>query len=221
MQNKETTVQKLAAFDVDGTLTFTDSFMLFLRYKTSALVFALKLVSLTPVFIAYFFKLISRDITKEYILSSFLKGMKQADYQERCNNFAKIYDNIIRNDGIEAIKYHQSQGHIVTLVSASLEDYLIPFAKKHSIENVIATRLEIKNGILTGKMLGSNCRAQEKLNRIHEKFGDIEIIAAYGDSRGDKEMIDAATNKFYRTLNDAPPDYKKIKRALYFSKILD
>lgn len=207
---------QLAAFDVDGTILFCDSFMLFLRFYAGKIGFILNIISLTPVFILYIFKIINRDAAKNRILSVFLKGESEETYKKKCNEFAKIYNIISRKDAIEAIKKHQKNGEIVALVSASLEDYLFPFANSLEINHVIATKMEIINGKLSGKMLGQNCRAQEKLNRIYENFGEIEIIAAYGDSRGDKEMIMAAKNQFYRTLIDRPANHKKIINQLYW-----
>ena len=207
--------KKIAAFDVDGTITFTDSFMLFLRFTTSKWGFIAKLTALLPFFILYIFKIYSRDDVKNRILNAFLHGKNTKEYKEYCVEFSEIYAKILRSDALKAIESHKVAGHELALVSASLEDYLIPFANSLGIKNVIATKLEIKDDVLTGKMLGPNCRAQEKLNRIYQYFGDVEIIAAYGDSRGDKEMIEAAKEKHYRTLIDEPKNKGEIVRELY------
>ena len=208
--------KKIAAFDVDGTITFTDSFMLFLRSTTSKWGFITKLSALLPFFLLYILKIYSRDKVKNCILNIFLSGKSHEEYKKNCLEFSKIYKKILRNDALEAIERHKVAGHEIAMVSASLEDYLIPFANSLGIKNVIATKIEVKENILTGKMLGPNCRAQEKVNRIYEYFGDVEIIAAYGDSRGDKEMIEAAQEKHYRTLIDAPKDRGKIINDLYW-----
>ncbi len=208
--------KKIAAFDVDGTITFTDSFMLFLRSTTSNWGFIVNLLLLLPYFLLYVLKINSRDKVKNHILNAFLGGKNIDEYKNNCTEFSKIYEKILRADALEAIERHKVAGHEIAMVSASLEDYLIPFANKLGIKNVIATKLEVKDNILTGKMLGPNCRAQEKVNRIYEYFGDVEIIAAYGDSRGDKEMIEAAKEKHYRTLIDEPKDKGKIVNDLYW-----
>ncbi len=208
--------KKIAAFDVDGTLTFTDSFMLFLRFLTSKWDFIAKLIELTPFFILYILKIKSRDEVKNHILAKFLRGMDKETYQKKCQEFAKIYPKIMRHDALLAIERHKAAGHELALVSASLEDYLNYFAKSLEIKHVLATKMDFENNVLSGKMAGRNCRAQEKLNRIHEYFGDIEIIAAYGDSRGDKEMIDAAHEKNYRTLIDEPKNRRQIINQLYW-----
>ena len=208
--------KKIAAFDVDGTITFTDSFMLFLRSTTNKWAFIANLLLLLPFFLLYILKIYSRDKVKNCILNTFLGGKNHDEYKKNCIEFSKIYEKILRADALEAIERHKVAGHEIAMVSASLEDYLIPFANKLGIKNVIATKIEVKDNILTGKMLGPNCRAQEKVNRIYEYFGDVEIIAAYGDSRGDKEMIEAAKEKHYRTLIDEPKDKGKIVNDLYW-----
>ena len=214
MQNQNI---KIAAFDVDGTLTFTDSFMLFLRYIAGKWGFVLKMLGLAPIFILYGIRIISRDDAKNHILSAFLKDFPYTDYIAKCEEFAKVtYPKIVRTDGMTAIKTHQGANDIVCLVSASLEDYLKPWAKTLGIENVIATKMEVIDGRLTGRMHGPNCRAQGKVDCIRAVFGNTPIITAYGDSRGDKEMLEAAEHGFYRKLLDEPKNAKAIKNSLYW-----
>ena len=65
---------------------------------------------------------------------------------------------------------------------------------------LIATKLEFKAGKLTGKFATNNCYGAEKSHRIKELF-DLELydyIYAYGDSRGDKEMLALADESFYK-----------------------
>ncbi|KAF0186255.1 MAG: cicA [Hyphomonadaceae bacterium] len=217
----QTEKPKIAAFDVDGTLTFTDSFLLFLRFVSGRWFFLLNMIKLLPVFLVYGVRLISRDEAKNRILSVFLKNMPQEKYLRKCQEFAQIaYPIIARADGLSCLKSHQGIGDVVVFVSASLEDYLIPWAHSLGVKHVIATKMEVKNGKLTGKMAGANCRAQEKVNRIRAIFGDAEIVAAYGDSRGDKEMLAASHTPYYRKLVDEPAEANRIKRALYWGNLL-
>lgn len=209
----------LACFDVDETLTFTDSFLLFLRYTTSPFGFAVKMLSVGPYFLLYVLRVISRDSVKNHLLSAFLKDMPFSKYTELCKGFSqKIYPIIARDDGLLRIKSHQGVGDKVIMVSASLEDYLVPWAQSLGIDAVIATKMEVLNNRLTGKMSGENCRAANKVKRIRELYPDAEIIAAYGDSAGDKEMLAAAKTPNYRKLIDEPRNAKAIIRSLYWGR---
>ncbi len=63
---------------------------------------------------------------------------------------------------------------------------------------------KIKNGIVTGKFSTKNCYGIEKANRVQEvyNFDDYDHIYAYGDSRGDKELLELADESFYKPFRD-------------------
>jgi phosphatidylglycerophosphatase C len=86
------------------------------------------------------------------------------------------------------------------LVSASLEIYLLPWAKTIGLDQVIGTRLAVQNGLLTGRIIGQNCYGAEKVKRLQAVLGDLSqyCIYAYGDSRGDRELLEIATCPYYR-----------------------
>ena len=97
------------------------------------------------------------------------------------------------------INWHKSQNHTIVIVAASLEAYLKDWCNIHSIE-LIATYLEVNNGKLTGKLGSRNCYGIEKVHCICEKYdlNNFNSIYVYGDSRGDKEMLAIAHEKYYR-----------------------
>ena len=73
------------------------------------------------------------------------------------------------------------------------------FAKDNRME-LIVTELEVKDGCYTGKIKGKNCLGPQKVVRIKEKYdlSDFDEIFAYGDTSGDKEMLEIADKKHYR-----------------------
>ena len=85
------------------------------------------------------------------------------------------------------------------VVTASAENWVIPYFNKMGIK-VLGTRLQIINNKITGKIVGENCRGLEKVARIKSAYdlSNFAIIAAYGDTSGDKEMLSIATKKYYR-----------------------
>ena len=88
----------------------------------------------------------------------------------------------------------------VVILSASIENWIRYWAEEVGADMVLATKIETnKNGLLTGKFLSKNCYGQEKVNRLLEMFpnrNDYKIIA-YGDSRGDKELIEISDKGYY------------------------
>lgn len=108
---------------------------------------------------------------------------------------------MLRPGALERIRQHQQQGHLVALVSASLEAYLVPWGRAQGFDVVAGTRLEVRDGILTGRLAGANCWGAEKVARLKEAVGVIEgrPLIVYADSVGDHELLKLATISAYRT----------------------
>jgi phosphoserine phosphatase len=66
--------------------------------------------------------------------------------------------------------------------------------------DIIATKLEIKNSTVTGKLQTKNCYGSEKSVRVKEAYNldDFDHIYVYGDSRGDRELLNLAHTKNFR-----------------------
>ncbi len=134
------------------------------------------------------------------MLAWFFKGMDENKFKKIAEEFSLNHiDGMVRAGAIEKIRWHKGQGHRVVVVSASMECWVKPWCNKQGLE-LIATRLEIKQHKLTGRFATPNCYGPEKAERIKEKYDltNYEIIYAYGDSRGDKEMLALAHHRFYK-----------------------
>ena len=196
--------KKIAFFDFDGTITTDDSLLKFIRFVVGDRRFLLGLVVLSPMLVLYKLKLIPNYKAKQYMLSWFFKGMSKDAFLKVANEYSLVHiDKILRPKAIEKINWHKNQGHKVVVVSASIECWLRPWCEKNSLE-LIATKLEIKDDIVTGKLLSKNCYGVEKVNRIKEIYNlkDFEYIYSYGDSIGDKQMLELAHEKFYKPFRD-------------------
>jgi len=74
-----------------------------------------------------------------------------------------------------------------------------PRLKCHRDLELIGTMLEVVAGKLTEKFATKNCYGAEKLSRVRAEFplDDYSFVYAYGDSAGDKGILDIADVKFY------------------------
>ena len=110
---------------------------------------------------------------------------------------------MIKKSALEKIKFHQENNHRVILVTASGKEWVAPWCEKIGME-IICTEVEVKNNRLTGKLATVNCYGQEKVNRIKAilTLEDYSSIYAYGDSKGDKEMLALSHNPHYKLFND-------------------
>jgi phosphatidylglycerophosphatase C len=199
----------VVAFDVDGTLTWTDSFMLFLRWFAGPSAFAAKLARIAPDAAFAKAKFRSRDEVKALAARLFFTGVPEDRFVAAAVGFAEaVLPQLERADARARLFAHRTQGHHVMLVSASLEDYLRPWAVARlglSDDDVLGARLERENGVLTGRLLGPNCRAEEKVVRLRAACGpDLDLLAAYGDSSGDDAMLAAARGGGKNVFHDAP-----------------
>jgi phosphatidylglycerophosphatase C len=196
------TFSPIAVFDFDHTLTNRDSLLPFLFYMHGVRKSVYRLITLSPVFIRFLVGKMSRQGIKEKILTRFLGGRQFSDVQALGECYAeKQLDGYLKPEAIQRLAWHQSLGHRCLLVSASLEFYLKPWAKRHGFEEVLASRLELtSNGIVTGRLAGLNCWGLEKKQRLLAYLGEErhDELYVYGDSCGDKEILALADYPFYR-----------------------
>lgn len=192
----------IAAFDFDNTLIDRDSLLPFLFYTTGTFATIYRLLMLIPAFLQFCLKRLSRQEIKEKILSTFFKDKNILDLKKQGKIYADtILDRFIKPEALAKLQWHQDQKHDCVLVSASVDLYLTPWAERHGIKSVLASRLEVTpNSLVTGKLVGSNCWGEEKRRRFLKEFGSKEnyTLYFYGDSRGDQEMLEFADYPFYR-----------------------
>lgn len=193
----------VAAFDFDGTLTHRDTLLPFLLYVFGPFRCLVNSVYLLPILAGYAFGFIRNDIAKTKVLRRFLAKMDFSELQIYARNFAELkLPTLLRSDAMERLHWHKQQGHRCILVSASLEIYLRPWASQAGFSDILGSRLETGSDSqrISGNLLGKNCFGPEKLRRLENLLGnrDDYILYAYGDSRGDKELLSAADYPFFR-----------------------
>jgi len=196
----------VVAFDFDGTLTVRDTFLAFLRWRAGLFGSCLGAVRLLPAVAAY---VISRDRErlKERAIGVFLRGARVTQVEEEARVFAaERAASLIRPDALRTWRRHRADGATMAIVTASPEVIIAPFARGLGADRLLGTRLAADlEGRLTGRLEGRNCRGPEKVRRLKEAFGDsLALSAAYGDTDGDKEMLEAADEGFMRFFVEAP-----------------
>ncbi|MEO6377896.1 MAG: HAD-IB family hydrolase [Caulobacteraceae bacterium] len=196
----------IVAFDFDGTLTIKDSYLAFLRWRAGSIGYALGVVRLIPRLLAYLFDS-DRGRLKAAATRVFLSGTLQADLERDAQRFADMSAaKLLRPDALATWRGHVEAGDLVVIVTASPEDVVAPFARQLGAELLIGTRLELdpKNRI-TGRFVGENCRAEEKVARLRAAFGEgVAVAAAYGDTSGDEAMLAFAAQGHMRVFAAKP-----------------
>ncbi len=185
----------VVAFDVDNTLTVRDCVVPFMRSvagfgRLTKVLFS----NLGDTFQSARHR--DRDAVKSKFVEGIFAGKNAREIESLGVRFAsKIADGWLRSDVAARMRWHQEQGHVVILVSASLGAYLHPLGDLLEVDAVLCTELEEVNGILTGKLDGKNCRGEEKASRV-QKWCDgagmnaEDLVYAYGDSSGDVQLLE-------------------------------
>lgn len=198
--------QVVAAFDFDGTLTRRETLLPFLRYLLGDAQVARHALILSPTLTGYGLGLIGNGIAKERVFVHCLGGMSMDELQQEGERFASyVLPGLLSHAAMQRLEWHQQHGHRCVVISASLELYVRPWAIKAGFDDVIATHLETSGDRrVTGKLSGANCFGIEKVRRLKALLGGREnyVLYAYGDSRGDKELLSFADHAYYRHIPD-------------------
>lgn len=192
----------VAAFDFDGTITTIDTFPEFIRFACGNKTFYAGFILHSFMLIRMKLKLYPNWKAKQRLFSYFFKNMPLTDFDKICQDFCiKKEKYIIRPQAKSAIQEHVNQGNDVLIISASIDNWIKPFAQQLGISYVLGTQIEVNpQSYITGRFSNNNCYGSEKVRRIKEIYPDKNEykLVAYGDSRGDKELLDYADESYYK-----------------------
>lgn len=203
LQKKKTLSKAIALFDFDGTITRKDTLIEIIKYQRGKFRFYTGLLILSPVLILHKLKILPAKYAKERVLQYFFKGVYLEEFQKKCDNFVReVLPGIIHPSAFACIQNHLKEGTKVVIVSASAENWLSAWCKQFQLD-YIGTKLEIREGKLSGKIAGKNCNGMEKVNRIKSIYNldNFAVIYAYGDSKGDLPMLKVSTKPYYRSFD--------------------
>jgi phosphatidylglycerophosphatase C len=196
----------LAAFDFDGTLTVRDSFRAFLTWRSDPLRLISGLLRLTPAFLRYPSNR-DRGRLKASLVAEFLAGRTIVELEAEADRFAEAAaPRLLRPDALATWRDWGERGACRVIVTASPDVLVAPFARRLGADVLIGTRLAVDSqGRITGALDGPNCRGPEKVVRLQAAFGEnVRLVAAYGDTAGDREMLAIAETRGYRVFRAKP-----------------
>lgn len=190
-------MKKIYAFDFDGTLTTRDTLVEFIRYACGNRAFCWGFLRYSPLLILMKLGYYPNWKVKQQVFSYFFRGMPYEEFAQLGRLFALDCQHLLRPKGVEMVKKAQAEQAEVLIVSASIDNWVQPFFPE---VKVVGTQVEVKDGHLTGRFLTKNCYGQEKVDRIlaiYRHRQEYKLIA-FGDSRGDKELLAFADEAHYK-----------------------
>lgn len=178
--------QKIVIFDFDGTLTTNDTLIAFIRYACGNAAFVWGFLLHLPLLVLMKLRLYDNGKTKERVFSYFFRGWTEERFTQACGAFAASHRHLLRQQTVNILRQAQQDGARVLIVTASIDRWVQPFFP--DVE-VLGTQVEVNNGLLTGRFQTPNCYGAEKVRRVKECIKEASHITAYGDSRGDRELL--------------------------------
>jgi len=108
--------------------------------------------------------------------------------------FADVAPLITVTAGVpEMVAAVQAVGSQVAVVSGGFHEVLDPVAEALGLDNWRANRLEVRDGVLTGELVGPIIDAKAKADTLREWAAEMEIplsqTVAVGDGANDLEMM--------------------------------
>ena len=181
--------QRLAVFDLDGTLTRADTFMAFAcgllaRKPVRLLRVPLLLIPL----LAYAVRIFDRGALKGAILHTLFAGLTCTEVQAWALPFAQsAISGRMFPEALAAFRAHVSAGDYTILMSASPDLYVPLIAQALGAGECICTPVRWNGDRLDGRLAGPNCRGEEKarvLERLRQQHPGLAVIG-YGNSGAD------------------------------------
>ncbi len=195
--------KKVYCFDFDGTLTTSDTLLEFIKFAKGKSRFLMVFLMYSPLLVLMKLHLYPNWKVKQMIFAHLFCGMSIGKFDKLCHAFAVEYQHLLRPQGIQRVHEALTAGSQVFVVSASIDNWVRPFFLVRGLEGVevLGTQIEVVDGKLTGRFLSRNCYGAEKVHRITAALPQDRqayTIEAFGDSRGDKEMLAFADHGHYK-----------------------
>lgn len=201
--------KKIYCFDFDGTLTTSDTLLEFIKYAKGRGRFLMVFLMYSPLLVLMKLHLYPNWKAKQQIFAHLFAGMRIEKFDALCRGFAEESQHLLRPKGITLLHEALVAGAQVFIVSASIDNWVRPFFDIRNLKGVqvLGTQIEVEDGKLTGRFKSNNCYGKEKVHRIAEALKSFERseyeIEAFGDSRGDKEMLAFADKGHFKPFRES------------------
>lgn len=199
-------MRKIAVFDFDGTITRKDTLLEFIKFSKGKWALLKGFLYYSPLLVAYKLGLYPNWKVKQKIFSYFYKGIELTKFNQLCKDFFNSEkDKLLYASAIKQIQKYKEEDVTTIIISASIINWVEPFGRYLNIDTILGTTIETdKTDKLTGHFLSPNCYGIEKVKRLKEVLPQNEkyYIIAYGDSKGDKELLKYANQGFYKQFKE-------------------
>lgn len=190
--------RRVTLFDFDGTLIACDSFPEFAVEAVGKLRFIQAFAACAMRLCAWKLGLIDGTDAKMHLFRRLYRGMSYAAFKKSGEEFSAVIDGNLRQDIFAAFMDSVRRGDTVYIISASVVEWIEPWASKFPGVKVLSTRIEVRDGVLTGELASANCKGVEKLKRLRELEPELSgcYVTVYSDNKSDKPLMEIADEAF-------------------------
>jgi phosphatidylglycerophosphatase C len=180
----------VALFDLDGTLTWRDTLLPFLRgYLIRHPRRLLRLWRLAPAIIGYAVLNRDRGELKSRAIRLVMGGDTRQSIEKWAESFVRAMRprHRFRPAALAALEAHRSAGDHLVLLSASPDLYVPRIGRLLGFERTVCTELKWQGERLDGRLKTLNRRGEEKLRCfawLRAQYHELPVVA-YGNSASD------------------------------------
>jgi HAD superfamily hydrolase (TIGR01490 family) len=204
-----------AFFDVDKTLLAENSGTLYLRalYDRGEVDWKTVVANLGR-YLQYKLNLLDIERWTKRTMAQF-EGRSEPDLQEEAAKWFEEYVlGVIYPEGVEVVRAHKDQDHVVALVSGATKFVVEPLARYLGVQHLMYTHMEVKDGFLTGRVIDPICFGEGKvywLQQFIEQEGiDLARSHFYTDSVTDLPLLELVGHP--HVVNPDPLLYREAAR---------
>lgn len=188
---------RIALFDIDGTLTTGGDVWrpLLSSPRVSQWRKARLYATAYPQFILSKLHLVDQAAFRDRwvrLMAWLIAGWSESDYRSLCEQIVReTLVPAFRDDMVEVLKTHHSQGHIVLLASTMFDGMVREVARIVNADAGLGSQVELREGRCTGRIVGPTCSGKRKVAfagkylEAHHPGATLESAAAYADSASD------------------------------------
>lgn len=192
---------RVAVFDLDGTISRRDLFLVFLMEAAKQLGTARPIeTAMLPLHtLRYGLRKMTNTALKAAYLQAVLGGRRRDALQSIAFEFAEsCLLREVKPAALAALERHRQAGDTLLLASASFDLYVDPIGQRLGFDATLSTKVAwTPDDAVAGSLDGSNLRGAPKLAAVSDwlarNLPDTRELVAYSDHESDLPLLMAAT----------------------------
>ncbi len=223
-QRRKTMSRVGAFFDMDKTIISENSGSVYMKHRyEEGEIDALTLLKGFGAYLQYKVGILDLVAWTKSMMLDFQGRSAAALAEEAENLFEEGILPTIYAEAVERIRHHQAEGHEVCIVSGATRFVVEPLAKYLGVKHMVYTRLEVENGLFTGRVVEPICFEEGKIYWLQKLIDDQNIDLArswfYTDSITDMPLLDRVGHPV--VVNPDPLLYRAALRRKWPVRLFD